>query len=153
MTTQNQTLTETPAQVDARAVRFGAGITASLFAVAFLTAGTTTATALLIFQTAVFAAVVAGGFKYSLYGRIFRALVAPRLNSKPNLEPAAAPHFAQIIGLGCASIAASAALLGLSALALTFTGITFLASFLNAAFNFCLGCEVHVLLQRLKATL
>jgi hypothetical protein len=152
MTTQIETQVQTPAQVDARSVRFGAGITATIFAAAFLTAGSPIATALLLFQTAVFAAVVAGGFKYSLYGRIFRALVAPRLKSKPDLEPAAAPHFAQIIGLGCASVATSAALLGLNGLSVTFTAITFLASFLNAAFNFCLGCEIHVLLQRLKPT-
>jgi zinc transporter ZupT len=30
------------------------------------------------------------------------------------------------------------------------TGFALAAAFLNAAFGFCLGCEVYLLLQRLK---
>lgn len=131
--------------VDVRAVRFGAAITATVTGIAFLTVGSTASIALLAWQTALFALVVAGGFKYSVYGRIFKAVVAPRVKSAPIPEPVEPARFAQLVGLFCAGTALVAGLLGSAPVAATFAGITFVASFLNAAFNFCLGCEVYTL--------
>lgn len=145
------TLSSTPttATVDVRAVRFGAGITATVTGLAFLTAGAPTSIALLAWQTALFALVVVGGFKFSVYGRIFKTVVAPRLKSAPNPEPVEPARFAQLVGLICAGTALAAGLLGSVPVAATFAAITFVASFLNAAFNFCLGCEVYTIGLRL----
>jgi hypothetical protein len=143
-------LTAAPATVDNRAVRFGAGITATVTALAFLTAGSATSTLLLAFQTSVFAAVVVGGFGYSLYGAIFRTVIRQRLSSSANPEPVEPARFAQTVGLICAGTALLASLSGSFVLAATFAGITFVASFLNAAFNFCLGCEMYALALKLK---
>jgi hypothetical protein len=137
--------TATTETVDVRAVRFGAAITATVTGLAFLTVGTPASIALLAWQTSLFALVVAGGFKFSVYGRIFKAFVAPRVKSAPIPEPVAPARFAQLVGLLCAGTALVAGLLGFAPLAATFAGITFVASFLNAAFNFCLGCEVYTL--------
>jgi hypothetical protein len=145
MSTTISSTTSTTATVDVRAVRFGAGLTATVTSLAFLTAGTSTSIALLAWQTALFALVVTAGFNYSVYGRIFKALVAPRLKSAPSPEPVEPARFAQLVGLICAGTALTAGLLGSVAVASVFAAITFVASFLNAAFNFCLGCEVYTL--------
>lgn len=145
MSTTISNTTSTAATVDVRAVRFGAGLTATVTGLAFLTAGTSTSISLLAWQTALFALVVTAGFNYSVYGRIFKALVAPRLKSAPSPEPVEPARFAQLVGLICAGTALTAGLLGSVAVASVFAAITFVASFLNAAFNFCLGCEVYTL--------
>lgn len=150
MTISTKTTTATPTSVDNRAVRFGAGITATVTALAFITAGTTTSTLLLAFQTAVFAAVVVGGFRFSLYGSLFRVAIKPRLKSDPIPEDVAPARFAQTVGLICAGTALLASLSGSFLIAATFAGITFVASFLNSAFNFCLGCEIYALALKLK---
>lgn len=144
-TTVSNTTSIGSATVDVRAVRFGAALTATITGLAFLTAGSSTSIALLTWQTALFALVVAGGFKYSVYGRTFKALVAPRLKSAPNPEPVEPARFAQLVGLICAGTALVAGLVGSVTVASVFAAITFVASFLNAAFNFCLGCEVYTL--------
>ena len=61
------------------------------------------------------------------------------------------PRFAQAVGLGFAVVGArrlrSPALDLLGAVA---TGFALAAAFLNAAFGFCLGCEMYLLLQRAR---
>src|SRR5207302_11318489 len=84
----------------------------------------------------------ASGF---LYGR----LVAPRLAPPAELEAEAPPRFAQAVGLAFAAVGTIGYLTGITPLGVVATAFALGAAFLNAAFDFCLGCEVHLRLVRL----
>ncbi len=66
------------------------------------------------------------------------------------LEDAAPPRFAQAVGLGFAVVALLGYVAGVDLLGAVATGFALAAAFLNAAFGFCLGCEVYLLLQRAR---
>ncbi|CAA9212201.1 MAG: hypothetical protein AVDCRST_MAG52-79, partial [uncultured Blastococcus sp.] len=74
-------------QVDVRAPRFAAGVTAVVLAVALLTGSGWLVAA----QALVFAAGVFAGLRFSPYGLLFRVLVAPRLGPVREREPEAPP--------------------------------------------------------------
>ena len=80
--------------------------------------------------------------------QLYRKLVRPRLARPTELENPAPPTFAQGVGFGFAAIGAIGYLSGVTALGLVFTGFALAAAFLNAAFDFCLGCEVYLLIRR-----
>jgi hypothetical protein len=60
------------------------------------------------------------------------------------------PQFAQAIGFLFAATAVAGLLSGLTALFTIATGFALAAAFLNAVFNYCLGCEVYLLLLRAR---
>jgi hypothetical protein len=61
------------------------------------------------------------------------------------------PQFAQSVGLLFALVAISGALFGIDALVVAAVSMALGAAFLNAAFNFCLGCEIYLLLLRARS--
>ncbi len=133
-------------EVDPRGPRFGAYITTAVLAVVLITSSVW----LLAAQAAVFAAGAVFGLRYSPYGLLYRKLIRPRLGPPGELEPEAPPRFAQAVGLvfaitGVAGYAASLTWLGLAA-----TAAALVAAFLNAAFGFCLGCEMYLLIRRIR---
>lgn len=65
------------------------------------------------------------------------------------LEDQAPPRFAQAVGLVFGLVGAAGLLLGLDVLFYVAIGMALAAAFLNAAFNFCLGCEMYLLLTRI----
>ena len=71
-----------------------------------------------------------------------------RLDPPTELENPAPPVFAQFVGLGFALVGSCSYLAGWEALAIIATAFALAAAFLNAAFDFCLGCEVYLLLHR-----
>jgi hypothetical protein len=133
-----------PAFIDPRGPRFGAVITTVVLAVVLVTGNGW----LLAAQTAVFAAGALSGLKYAPYGYIYRALVRPRLPRPTELENPVPPTFAQGVGFAFALVGTIGYLSGVTALGLVFTAFAVAAAFLNAAFDFCLGCEVYLLLRR-----
>jgi hypothetical protein len=135
---------ESPAFIDPRGPRFGAAITTVVLAVALVTSSGW----LLAAQTLVFAIGAFTGLKYAPYGYIYRALVRPRLPKPTELEHPAPPTFAQGVGFGFALVGTIGYLAGVTALGATFTAFALAAAFLNAAFDFCLGCEVYLLMRR-----
>lgn len=130
--------------VDPRGPRFGAAVTTFVLAVVLLSGSGW----LLLAQAAVFAAGAFLGLSRAPYGVLFRRFVRPRLSPPAELEAEAPPRFAQGVGLVFAVVGAAGYLGGLPALGEVATGFAFAAAFLNAAFGFCLGCEVHLLLTR-----
>ncbi|MFC4530210.1 DUF4395 domain-containing protein [Sphaerisporangium dianthi] len=129
-------------QVDPRSTRFTAAVTTVVLALVLTTGNVW----LLLAQGVVFALGLAGA---SPYGLFFRRLVRPRLGPPAELEDPAPPRFAQGVGLvfalvGVAGFAAQIPALGLGA-----TAAALLAAFLNAAFGFCLGCEMYLIIRRL----
>ncbi|HYN75118.1 MAG TPA: DUF4395 domain-containing protein [Candidatus Limnocylindria bacterium] len=134
--------------VDPRGPRFAAAVTTVVLAAALLLAGTTLGLLLLAGQAVVFAIGAVRGPQASPYGLAFKRFIRPRLSPPVELEDARPPRFAQAVGLGFAltgllAFVAGATVLGTAAVALALG-----AAFLNAAFGFCLGCEVYLLVRR-----
>ena len=133
-------------EIDPRGPRAGALITTVVLAAVLVTGSGW----LLAAQALVFAAGSVFGLRYSPYGFLYRKLVRPRLGPPRELEPEAPPRFAQGVGLvfaiaGVAGYAAGLTLLGMAA-----TAAALAAAFLNAAFGFCLGCEMYLLIRRFR---
>jgi hypothetical protein len=131
-------------QVDVRAPRFAAAVTSVVLAVALLTGSGW----LVAVQAAVFAVGAVAGLRFSPYGLVFRALVAPRLGPVQEREPEAPPRFAQLVGLLFTAIGAAGYLLGAPVLGAVATGFALAAALLNAATGFCLGCELYLTARR-----
>jgi hypothetical protein len=135
---------DAPVLIDPRGPRFGAVITTLVLAIVVVTSSGW----LLAAQAVVFAVGAAAGLKYAPYGFLYRALVRPRLGKPSELEHEAPPRFAQLVGFGFAAVGVLGYLSGLSVLGVTAAGAALAAAFLNAAFDFCLGCEVYLVLRR-----
>ncbi|MEU8265527.1 DUF4395 domain-containing protein [Sphaerisporangium sp. NPDC049002] len=129
-------------QVDPRSTRFSAFITTLILALVLLTGNAW----LLLAQGIVFALGVAG---VAPYGLVFRRLVRPRLGPPAEMEDAAPPRFAQGVGLVFALVGVIGFTARIAPLALGATAAALLAAFLNAAFGFCLGCEMYLIVRRL----
>lgn len=134
--------------VDPRGPRFGASITVIVLAAALVTAGSPVGFVLITWQTLVFALGAFVGLYAQPYGVIFRKLICPRLTPPTELEDAAPPRFAQLVGFVFLAIALISTLAGSSAIAMVAVGFALAAAFLNAAFNICLGCEMYLISKR-----
>ncbi|MGO2519630.1 MAG: DUF4395 domain-containing protein [Microbacterium sp.] len=86
------------------------------------------------------------------WGVIFRRLVRPRLAPPTEWEDPRPPRFAQAVGLVVAATGLAPHLSGVPWALPIAAGAAFIAAFLNAAFAFCLGCQIYLLLQRLGLT-
>ena len=143
-----------PNQIDPRGPRFGAAITATLLAVTvFLALDASTkdaAFALLAVVTALFAVGAIFGVSNHPYAWIFKTLVRPRLSAPQELEDATPPRFAQGVGLFVALVGVVFHLSGVELGLVIAAAAAFVAAFLNAAFNYCLGCQIFLGLKRLK---
>jgi hypothetical protein len=133
-----------PPFIDPRGPRFGAAITTVVLVVVLATGWAW----LLAAQTLVFALSALSGLRLSPYGWLYRRLVRPRLGPPAELENPAPPIFAQFVGLGFALAGTVCYLLGWTGAGIALAGCALAAAFLNAAFDFCLGCEVYLLLHR-----
>lgn len=137
----------TPSGIDPRGPRFGALVTAVVLAATVLTGSVW----LLAVQTAVFAVGAFAGIGASPYGWLFRTLVRPRLAPPAELEDPRPPTFSQLVGLVVTGAGLVLALLGVGGAVVVAAALAFVAAFLNAAFGLCLGCELYLLLARLRA--
>lgn len=82
------------------------------------------------------------------WGAIFRRFIRPRLAAPTELEDPRPPRFAQGVGLIVVSIGLVLHLAGVPWALPIAAAAAFIAAFLNAAFAFCLGCQIYLLLQR-----
>jgi hypothetical protein len=139
-----------PAGIDPRGPRFAATITTVLLAAAVLTLPSAVGVTLLAVQTAVFAWGAIRGVAGSPYGVLYRRLVRPHLGPPTDLEDPRPPRFAQTVGLVFSGVGLVAVLTGATTLGLVAVGFALAAAFANAAFAFCLGCELYLLLARLR---
>ncbi len=135
-------------QIDPRGPRFGAGITTVVLAAALVIGGTP-GLALLGLQAVVFALGAGLGLSAQPYGWVYRMFVRPRLGPPAELEDERPPRFAQAVGLGFALIGLVGGVLDVWPVFFVATGFALAAALLNAAFGFCLGCEMYLLGQRL----
>jgi hypothetical protein len=136
-------------QIDPRGPRFGAAITTAVLAIILLTIPSSIALVLLGIQTVVFALGAFVGLHAQPYGIIYRKLVAPKLGKPTALEAVEPPQFAQFVGFLFAATGLIALLAGAEVVATIAVGFALGAAFLNAAFNFCLGCEMYLIGKRI----
>ncbi len=134
--------------IDPRGPRVVATITAVLLAVVLLVAPSPLAVGLLAFQAVVFGIGAGRGVQHTPYSWLFRTLVRPRLAAPTELEDPGPPRFAQAVGLAFAVVAIAGYVAGAPLLGSIATGFALAAAFLNAAFAFCLGCELYLLGKR-----
>ncbi len=139
----------TRTQIDPRGPRFGGAVTTVVLALALVLVGTPLGTVLVAWQTLVFALGAIVGLHAQPYGIVFRKVIRPRLSPPAELEDAAPPRFAQAVGLGFLVVALIASLAGVTVVATVAIAFALAAAFLNAAFDFCLGCEMYLLGRRL----
>ncbi len=148
MTTQKAT----PAGIDPRGPRFGAAITSVLLLITIFLgldqASEGAAFALLSVITILFAIGALFGNAKHPYGLIFKALVRPRLGAPKELEDPRPPQFAQVIGLLVAATGLALAIFGVENGLVIAAAAAFVAAFLNAAFAYCLGCQIYLGLKR-----
>lgn len=147
------TSTNTPAGIDPRGPRFGATITSVLLLITvFLALDAATlgaAFGLLVLVTVSFAIGAFLGNSKHPYGLIFKKLIRPRLAAPKELEDPRPPQFAQLVGLLVAGTGVVLYMAGAQGALVFAAGAAFVAAFLNAAFAFCLGCQMYVGLQRI----
>ena len=131
-------------EIDPRGPRFGAVITTVVLAVVLVTGSAW----LLAAQVAVFAVGALAGLRYAPYGLLYRRLIRPRLGPPAHTEAEAPPRFAQAVGMVIAGVGVICLAAGATTAGLVFTALALAAAFLNAAFDFCLGCQAYLLIQR-----
>jgi hypothetical protein len=130
--------------IDARGPRFGATITTIVLATALVTQNKW----VLVAQGLVFIIGAVKGPQFTPYGLIFKSVVKPRLKGVAPTEDVRPPKFAQAVGFAFALVAAIGAFAGADLVFTIAVGMALAAAFLNAAFNYCLGCEMYLLLVR-----
>ena len=132
--------------IDARGPRFSAAITVVVLA----TALATQSILLIAFQLAVFLIGATKGPQFTPYSFLFKSLIKPRLKGEFVPEDVRPPQFAQAVGFIFTVIAVAGLISGATIVFTIATGFALAAAFLNAAFNYCLGCEFYLILLRAR---
>ena len=130
--------------IDARGPRFSASLTTIVLATALVTHNVW----VLVAQGLIFLIGATVGPQFTPYGVIFKKIVKPRLKKEAPTEDVRPPKFAQSVGLVFALIGIFGAVVDRSLIFTVATAFALAAAFLNAAFNYCLGCEMYLLIVR-----
>lgn len=135
--------------IDPRAPRVGAGITSVIALVGFADAFSAFGLISQALTVVLFVLFVWSVFfpKTHPYSFIFQ-LIRKRIGEPNELEDARPPRFAQQVGLGFATLGIVGLILGSQLVVGIALAFIFIAAFLNAFFNFCLGCQMYLLLKR-----
>ena len=145
--TQVKTQVTPSTVIDARGPRFSAAITSAVLATALATNNLW----VVIAQAIVFAIGAFKGPQFTPYAFIYKTIVKPRLKGEVPTEEVKPPQFAQRVGLLFALVAIIGAATGIDLVFTIAVAGALGAAFLNAAFNFCLGCEIYLLLLRARS--
>jgi len=132
--------------IDARGPRWSAVFTTIVLAIALVTSSLW----LILVQAIVFAIGAIRGPQFTPYAFIFKNLIKPRLKSTVTFEDVRPPQFSQGVGLAFTLVAIIGSVTGASGVFTVAVGFALAAAFLNAAFNFCLGCQMYLLILRAR---
>lgn len=148
----DNTTIRAPGEMDVRAPRFIATVTATVLATVLVlaTINVPAAIALLTVQAAVFGIAAIAGPPRHPYGLIYAALVAPRLAPPTECEPVPPLRFAQLIGFIMTSLGVAGFALGVPALGFGAAGFALAGAFLRAVFGICLSRPLYMLVNRLR---
>jgi hypothetical protein len=137
---------KTPTLIDVRGPRFSATLTVIVLAIALATQNVW----VLAFQAVVFAIGAIRGPQFTPYAFIFKRVVKPRLRGEVVTEDSRPPQFAQSVGFVFALVGLLSAAIGSVAVFSIAVGFALAAAFLNSVFNYCLGCEMYLLVLRIR---
>ena len=137
---------KTPTLIDVRGPRFSAAITVIVLAIALATQNAW----VLALQAVVFAIGAIRGPQFTPYAFIFKRIVKPRLRGEVVTEDSRPPQFAQAVGFIFALLGLLGAAIGSSLVFGIAVGFALAAAFLNSVFNYCLGCEMYLLVLRIR---
>jgi hypothetical protein len=137
---------KTPTLIDVRGPRFSATLTVIVLAIALATQNVW----VLAFQALVFAIGAIRGPQFTPYAFIFKRIVKPRLRGEVVTEDSRPPQFAQSVGFIFALVGLLGAAIGSVAVFSVAVGFALAAAFLNSVFNYCLGCEMYLLVLRIR---
>lgn len=138
-------------QIDPRGYRFGAAITLGVALAALILGPGTPGIIAAAVLTAMFIPGAFIGPQATLQAFLFKTLVRPRIGPPKVTEPFQPARFAQQMGLAMAAAALILGLLNVGLGFVIFAALVSVASFLNAVFGFCLGCEIYLVLKRVTA--
>ena len=137
---------KTPTLIDVRGPRFSATITVIVLAIALATQNVW----VLALQALVFAIGAIRGPQFTPYAFIFKRIVKPRLRGEVVTEDSRPPQFAQSVGFVFALVGLLGAAIGSVPVFSIAVGFALAAAFLNSVFNYCLGCEMYLLVLRIR---
>ena len=137
---------KTPTLIDVRGPRFSAAITVIVLAIALATQNAW----VLALQAVVFAIGAIRGPQFTPYAFIFKRVVKPRLRGEVVTEDSRPPQFAQSVGFVFALVGLLGAAIGSVPVFSIAVGFALAAAFLNSVFNYCLGCEMYLLVLRIR---
>ena len=137
---------KTPTLIDVRGPRFSATLTVIVLATALATQNVW----VLAFQAVVFAIGAIRGPQFTPYAFIFKRIVKPRLRGEVVTEDSRPPQFAQSVGFVFALVGLLGAAIGSVPVFSIAVGFALAAAFLNSVFNYCLGCEMYLLVLRIR---
>ena len=137
---------KTPTLIDVRGPRFSATLTVIALAIALATQNVW----VLAFQAVVFAIGAIRGPQFTPYAFIFKRVVKPRLRGEVVTEDSRPPQFAQSVGFIFALVGLLGAAIGSVPVFSIAVGFALAAAFLNSVFNYCLGCEMYLLVLRIR---
>ena len=137
---------KTPTLIDVRGPRFSAAITVIVLAIALATQNAW----VLALQAVVFAIGAIRGPQFTPYAFIFKRVVKPRLRGEVVTEDSRPPQFAQTVGFIFALVGLLGAAIGSVLVFGIAVGFALAAAFLNSVFNYCLGCEMYLLVLRIR---
>jgi hypothetical protein len=143
-----------PGQLDPRGPRFGAGITSVLMLLVIYfsleSATVPIAVGILTFSIVMFTFGSTVGPAKHPFSYLYRFTLRKFLKAPTYLEPAKPVHFAQVIGLVVTASGLILHLLGVPNALPISAAFAFLAAFVNAAFAYCIGCQMYLGLKRLR---
>jgi hypothetical protein len=137
---------KTPTLIDVRGPRFSATLTVIVLAIALATQNVW----VLALQGVIFAIGAIRGPQFTPYAFIFKRIVKPRLRGEVVTEDSRPPQFAQSVGFIFALVGLLGAAIGSVAVFSVAVGFALAAAFLNSVFNYCLGCEMYLLVLRIR---
>jgi len=137
---------KTPTLIDVRGPRFSATITVIVLAIALATQNVW----VLALQGVVFAIGAIRGPQFTPYAFIFKRVVKPLLRGEVVTEDSRPPQFAQTVGFIFALVGLLGAAIGSVPVFSIAVGFALAAAFLNSVFNYCLGCEMYLLVLRIR---
>ena len=137
---------KTPTLIDVRGPRFSASLTVIALAIALATQNVW----VLAFQAVVFAMGAIRGPQFTPYAFIFKRIVKPRLRGEVVTEDSRPPQFAQTVGFLFALVGLLGAAIGSVPVFSIAVGFALAAAFLNSVFNYCLGCQMYLLVLRIR---
>ena len=129
-----------PQPIDPRGPRFNQAVLAAALVVGFVLDWR----AVIPLFAVVLLLGAAFGPRHGPFLRLYAEVIKPRLAPPAELEDPRPPRFAQAVGLGFTVVALVGYLTGAVLLAQVAVGLAVVAAFLNAAFGFCLGCELYL---------